>query len=397
MIGRIAGLTAATALALGAATHTAAQDLNATLSRAADLSGFAEGLAATDLEPEGPVTIFAPTDEAFLDLPEQLRDQLRESPETLRYLLRAHVAAGGRHETDDLPVEMSTLSGNRLLVTYTQGALTVRLAQPEATVDPEAVMRARAANEARVVAGNLRADDAIVHAIDAVLLPLDLDEMLERADRQTSAETTDGRDETAQEASSGYAEQIAESAGVAEVQATGTETETYTVEVENPRTDPATEVPQTGGTVTVPSIVLTQGATDDDLPSQDERREQRQQSGQGPPEAGSNTVDDATTSATAMEGLDLTAETVSISALLERPVRDGAGTELGTVSDLMMSLETARVETLVYDAENGLFGLGSTQESVDIREVAIDPLDGAIIVPSQATGGDETEPGGQGD
>ncbi len=377
-------LPTALAMILAVAPKAPAQDLAETLQRAPDLSGFAEGIRLTDVAPDGAATIFAPTNEAFLNLPHSLRDRLERHPDVMRDVLAAHVVPGARHEADDLPVEMETLAGQRMLATYTGGALTVRLAQPESAASPEAVMRARAANEARVVAGDLSADEALVHAVDAVLLPLGLEEALDLAeagvDRQAPAAQDNGADgQTAEPEPTDFAGQIAragdgESGGAAQE----LDTYTYTVEIEEPRRDPSVAVPDEGRTVSVPRIVLSAPSDPEDGAQQD-RPQQRAESQGG----------DADTQQGSAREIDVISGTISASRLLNRPVRDRSGAELGTVTDLMISLDTARIDSLVYEIDTGLLGLGSDRRSVPIADVSIDPVDGAVVVPAGAAeGGD---------
>ncbi len=115
-----------------------------TLLAAAKAAGLVEALTG-----DGPLTVFAPTDEAFAALPDGTLDDLLlpENRDRLAAILKYHVAPGrillGRPE-------VKTLQG---------GALDVR---------PTGSFRV---DEAVVILPNVRATNGVVHVIDRVLLP----------------------------------------------------------------------------------------------------------------------------------------------------------------------------------------------------------------------------------
>lgn len=106
------------------------------------------GLAAS-LDPATPVTLFAPTDEAFAALPEGLLAGL--SDDDLRALLLAHVVAG------DVTADAARDAGTATTASGT--ALTF-----EGT-------DALTANGAAVTVDAMAVEGVRVHAVDAVLLP----------------------------------------------------------------------------------------------------------------------------------------------------------------------------------------------------------------------------------
>jgi len=120
-----------------------------TLAKAIEAAGLQDALTA-----EGPVTIFAPTDEAFAKLPaEQLEALLRpENKDQLVKVLTKHVVAGKAYQTDDLKRTRSakTVAGDDLKFELVRGRLRVDGAR---------------------VTGELAADNGRIVAVDSVLLP----------------------------------------------------------------------------------------------------------------------------------------------------------------------------------------------------------------------------------
>jgi uncharacterized surface protein with fasciclin (FAS1) repeats len=116
----------------------------------------AAGLVDT-LSGEGPFTVFAPTDDAFVAALEALgltADELLADTELLTSVLTYHVVPG------EVPAEqVLTLDG--------QTVATVNGAEVEISVDGDTVM----VNDATVTAVDVAASNGVIHVIDAVLLP----------------------------------------------------------------------------------------------------------------------------------------------------------------------------------------------------------------------------------
>ena len=107
------------------------------------------GLDST-LEGEGPFTVFAPTNDAFNNLPDSLLDTL--STEQLTEILSYHVVQSNILSGDlDTAQTVDALSGGQLFVT-TNGEVTVN-------------------DTATVVTPDIEASNGTIHAVDAVLLP----------------------------------------------------------------------------------------------------------------------------------------------------------------------------------------------------------------------------------
>jgi len=117
----------------------------------------AADLVAT-LEGEGPFTVFAPTDKAFADLPEGVLDKLLlpENKETLKEILTYHVLSGKVLASDVKPGMVPTVEGEDIDITL--DGSTVKLN-----------------NEASVVQADVMASNGVVHVIDKVLLPPNVD------------------------------------------------------------------------------------------------------------------------------------------------------------------------------------------------------------------------------
>lgn len=115
----------------------------------------AAGLAET-LSGEGPFTVFAPTDEAFAALPEGLLEKLllEENRDLLVKILTYHVVSGTVLAADVTNGDVATVEGQNVTLDTTAGV----------TV-----------NGANVVLADVLASNGVIHAIDAVILPPDVD------------------------------------------------------------------------------------------------------------------------------------------------------------------------------------------------------------------------------
>lgn len=125
--------------------------------------GFATLVAAVEaaglvdtLNSAGPFTVFAPTDEAFAALPAGVLDALLlpENKETLAKILTYHVVAAMVMSSDVTDGDVATVEGQKIKLS-TMGGVTV--------------------NGATVVIPDVSASNGVIHAIDAVILPPDVD------------------------------------------------------------------------------------------------------------------------------------------------------------------------------------------------------------------------------
>lgn len=122
-----------------------------TLVAAVQAAGLGETLAG-----EGPFTVFAPTDEAFAALPAGLVDALLlpENKDALAKILTYHVVPGTVMAADITDGEVATVEGQNVTLSTADGV----------TV-----------NGAKVVQADIVADNGVIHVIDAVILPPDVD------------------------------------------------------------------------------------------------------------------------------------------------------------------------------------------------------------------------------
>ena len=112
------------------------------------------GLGAA-LRVPGPVTVFAPTDEAFDELSADTNARLRSDPELLSRLLGHHVA-NGLYLAADLTSEPVTMMDGHVLHARLDG--TTILVQNVPIAEPD-----------------LRAGNGVVHVVDHLLMPGELD------------------------------------------------------------------------------------------------------------------------------------------------------------------------------------------------------------------------------
>jgi len=103
---------------------------------------------------EGPLTVFAPTDDAFAKLPEGTVETLLkpENKDKLQAVLLYHVVEG--KVTSDQVVNLTsatTLEGDTIDISVKMGKVYV--------------------DDAQVIAADIEASNGVIHVIDAVILP----------------------------------------------------------------------------------------------------------------------------------------------------------------------------------------------------------------------------------
>ena len=116
----------------------------------------AAGLVET-LQGAGPFTVFAPTNEAFAALPAGLVDALllEENRETLVKILTYHVVGSKVMAADVASGDVATVEGSTLSVVVADGV----------TIN----------GTSAVTATDVMASNGVIHVIDAVLVPADVD------------------------------------------------------------------------------------------------------------------------------------------------------------------------------------------------------------------------------
>lgn len=130
------------------ATATAAGKFN-TLLAAAKAAGLVDALSG-----DGPLTVFAPTDDAFAKLPKGTVENLlkAENRDKLQAILKFHVVPGRVFARDAVKAgKAKTLQGQKLEISVAANGVSV--------------------NGSRVVAADIEASNGVIHVIDAVMLP----------------------------------------------------------------------------------------------------------------------------------------------------------------------------------------------------------------------------------
>lgn len=111
---------------------------------------------AETLSGPGPFTVFAPTDEAFAALPAGILDALLlpKNKAVLAKILTYHVVSGTVMAADVTDGDVATVEGQNVKLS-TMGGVTV--------------------NGAQVIAADVVASNGVIHGIDTVILPPDVD------------------------------------------------------------------------------------------------------------------------------------------------------------------------------------------------------------------------------
>ena len=112
--------------------------------QAADLVGTLEG--------EGPFTVFAPTDEAFATLPEDMLNAILTDPERLASVLKYHIVSGKVMASDMADLEsVTTVQGEEIKINVTDEGVFV--------------------NNVTVIKTDIETSNGVIHVIDSVLIP----------------------------------------------------------------------------------------------------------------------------------------------------------------------------------------------------------------------------------
>ena len=143
---------------LGLPTPAAAMDLLETATEAGTFTILLAAVKAAGLNPllsgKGPITVFAPTDDAFAKLPKGTIESLLkpENKQKLRDLITYHIVMGRVTSREILGkrLEAATAEGGTLLIDATKGIMV---------------------DEAKVIKADLVADNGYIHVIDTVVAP----------------------------------------------------------------------------------------------------------------------------------------------------------------------------------------------------------------------------------
>jgi uncharacterized surface protein with fasciclin (FAS1) repeats len=131
-------------------------DILESAAKAGNFTQLLEAVKSTGLEETlkspGSYTLFAPTDEAFAKLGEEMLDSLKENPEKFKRIVAYHVAFGDVRAEDLLQTdEVMTMEGSVIGVDASNGKIKL--------------------NDANVITSDIVSDNGVVHIIDRALAP----------------------------------------------------------------------------------------------------------------------------------------------------------------------------------------------------------------------------------
>ncbi len=135
--------------------RTAQLDIVDTAIAAGDFSTLVTAIKAADLvetlKGEGPFTVFAPTDEAFAQIPEDKLNSLLQDKAALTAVLTYHVVPGKVTAAEVMELNSAkTVQGQSITIDTSEGV----------KVD-----------NAKVVKTDIETSNGVIHVIDAVILP----------------------------------------------------------------------------------------------------------------------------------------------------------------------------------------------------------------------------------
>ena len=128
------------------AGHASNAGIFTTLLAAADAANL-----TSVLYNDGPLTLFAPTDDAFAALPDGTVENLLKNPKELAKVLKYHLVKGNIFSSDlNNGSSVATVLGSPVKISTTEGVLV---------------------NNAKVIQADMEASNGVIHVIDKVLLP----------------------------------------------------------------------------------------------------------------------------------------------------------------------------------------------------------------------------------
>jgi len=139
-------------------SHGGMKDIVDTAIEADDFNTLVTAIQEADLvealKAEGPFTVFAPTDQAFSDLPEGTLDNLLENTDQLSNVLLYHVVSGKVMAEDVLGMDgamVETLLGETIEISIKDGMVYI--------------------NDAQVITTDIETSNGVIHVINKVLVP----------------------------------------------------------------------------------------------------------------------------------------------------------------------------------------------------------------------------------
>jgi uncharacterized surface protein with fasciclin (FAS1) repeats len=148
-------ITIAVAISLPCTSNVFAADILDTAAASGSLNTFvaaAKSAGLTDtLKNQGPYTVFAPTDDAFAKLPPETLNALMKDKAKLAQVLKHQIVPGKILVAEVKPGPTKTIDGSLISLTSDNGKITV--------------------DNAKVIQSDVVADNGVIQAIDAVVLP----------------------------------------------------------------------------------------------------------------------------------------------------------------------------------------------------------------------------------
>ena len=119
-----------------------------------------------NLEGDGPFTVFAPTNDAFNNLPDGTLSTLLqpENQETLQSILTYHVVSG-QFMAEDVVQAINDNGGQFTVETLQGGELTLKLWEGNVYV------KDTSGNKAQIIITDVETSNGVIHAINNVVLP----------------------------------------------------------------------------------------------------------------------------------------------------------------------------------------------------------------------------------
>jgi uncharacterized surface protein with fasciclin (FAS1) repeats len=160
-MSRLRIVAASLCLALGLAAVAPAADIVDTAVAAGTFKTLAAAVGAADLvetlKGKGPFTVFAPSDEAFAKLPKGTVEELLkpENKGKLKDILLLHVVPGSVMAADVVKLKEAKTAGGKVVKISTDGGVKVGTDK----------------GMSKVVKTDIKADNGVIHVIDAVILP----------------------------------------------------------------------------------------------------------------------------------------------------------------------------------------------------------------------------------
>lgn len=127
-----------------------------TLVKAVQAAGLVDALSGN-----GPFTVFAPSEEAFRNVPKATMDELLSDKERLGMLLKYHVISG-KYTADDVEKALKNSGSANMKTLHGDEVRIARTGTMRKTIT---------INDAKITSTDIRASNGVIHVIDKVIMP----------------------------------------------------------------------------------------------------------------------------------------------------------------------------------------------------------------------------------